>query len=55
MKKLRLFDLDKYKMKKNKQAFNKKVMDKNVCEKYRGEMQTAIRIKLKKVGSFLNL
>ena len=35
-------------MKKNKQAFNKKVIDKKVCEKYRGDIQTAITIKLKK-------
>ena len=46
---------DKYKIKKNKQPFKKKVIDKKFCEKNRGKIQIAIRIKLKIFGSFLKL
>ena len=48
-------DLDKYKNKKNKQTFKKKVTNKKFCEKYRGKIQKANRIKLKIFASFLKL
>ncbi len=42
-------------MKKNTKVFNKNVMDRDVCEKYRGEMQIAIITRLNDFGSSLNL
>ena len=50
-----LIDLDKYKMKKNKQKFKKSVVVRSVCEKYKGKIQTVNKIKFKKNGSLLNL
>ena len=42
-------------IKKNKQPFKKKVINKKSCEKYRGKIQTAIRIKLKIFDFLLKL
>ena len=55
IKKLSPFDLDKNKMKKNKQPFKKKVKYKSACAKYKGQTQIVNRTKLKQNGSFLKL
>ena len=48
MKKLRPFDWDKYKIRKNKQKLKKNVRAKSVCEKYKGKVLKPIKIILLK-------
>ena len=43
MKKLSPFDLEKYKMKKNKQRLKTNVIDKLVCANKRGKIQRVIK------------
>ena len=55
MKKLSPFDLEKYKIKKNKQRLKINVRDKLFCAKKRGKIQTVIKKKLKKSCPLLKL